>query len=131
MGYYTEVYINVDLKPNTPDSVLCVLKAMCGLVDDKEAAELLKDYPPNWRYLFYNGSYYTPNTSCRLLTQDPTYKYWSLLGKGDIKNYGREIEQFFDWIDLYVDNGYGGRFIGYIRGEDSDSPSLVFKKEQE
>jgi hypothetical protein len=32
MGMYTEIYINVDLKPETPDEVINTLKAMCNVL---------------------------------------------------------------------------------------------------
>ena len=92
MGMYTEIYINVDLKRETPDDVISVLKAMCSF--DSEA-ECLADKPPRWSYLFNSGSYYTPNTSCASLTWDETSNSYSLLGKGDIKNYGSEIFGFW------------------------------------
>ena len=84
MGMYTEIFVNVNLKPETPDDVLNVLHAMCG---DDSKKEALADKPARWECLFNNGSYYTPLTSCAKLTFDNIAKHWSLLGKGDIKNY--------------------------------------------
>jgi hypothetical protein len=123
MGMYTEIYINVDLKPDVPDSVLNVLKAMCG--DDTKQLEL-STYPKRWGYLFNCGSYYTPNTECASLTYDSVNKFWSLLGKGDIKNYESEIETFFAWIMPRVD-AEEGEFIGYKRYEEEQLPTLITK----
>jgi len=126
MGMYTEIYINVDLKKDTPDDVIKVLKAMC----DQECKEVLVDYPYKWICLFSNMSYYTPSTNCRFLEFDNISNQWSLLGKGDIKNYGNEIEEFFEWIMPYVD-GYPGDFIGYSRYEEDQKPTLMFLPEDE
>lgn len=120
MGMYTEIYINTNLKENTPQDVIDVLKAMCEFDGD---AECLKDKPARWAYMFANGSFYTPNTSCALLTKHIGLgEFWSLLAKGDIKNYEDEIEQFFDWIRPYCEEG----FIGYSRYEECWSPKLEF-----
>lgn len=127
---YTEIYVNVDLKKETPDNVIRVLKAMCCMLPDQECSEVLVDYPSGWKYLFYSGSYYTPNTRCHSLTFDDISNKWSLLGKGDIKNYDGEIKKFFEWIIPYVD-GYPGEFIGYSRYEEELKPTLVFLPESE
>ena len=123
---YTEIYINVDLKKDTPDDVIGVLKAMC----DQECKEVLVDYPYKWICLFSNMSYYTPSTNCKFLEFDTISNQWSLLGKGDIKNYGNEIEEFFEWIMPWID-GYPGDFIGYSRYEEDQKPTLMFLPEDE
>ena len=130
MGMYTEIYVNVDPKKDTPDNVIKVLKAMCRMLPDQERSEVLADYPDRWEYLFSNMSYYTPNTNCRYFKCDHITKCWSLLGKGDIKNYGGEIEEFFKWIIPYV-NGFPGEFIGYSRYEENYKPKLYFLPEKD
>lgn len=123
MGMYTEIFVNVDLKRDTPQSVIDVLQAMC----DKDIdAECLKDKPRRWGWLFCDGSYYTPLTSCGILTYCYITSSYSLLGKGDIKNYDSEIEQFFSFIKPYCEND----FIGYIRFEEARTPTLVYSREE-
>jgi len=120
MGMYTEIYVNVNLKEDTPDDVIAVLKKMCNL-------DYVDGHPARWGLLFNSGSYYTPNTSCAKLTYDKIGKQWSLLGKGDIKNYGSEIEEFFEWIKPHVeDPDPDGEFIGYYRYEENREPTLVY-----
>jgi len=128
MGMYTEIYINVDLKKDTPDDVIGVLKAMCHMLPDQECSDVLADYPDRWICLFSNLSYYTPFTNCRFLEFDDIGNQWSLLGKGDIKNYGNEIEEFFEWIMPWID-GNVGDFIGYQRYEEDQLPTLHTLKE--
>jgi len=130
MGMYTEIYINVDLKKDTPDDVIRVLKAMCDMLLDQECDDVLADYPYRWTSLFSNMSYYTPSTNCKFLEFDDISKKWSLLGKGDIKNYNMEIEEFFEWIMPWID-GYPGDFIGYSRYEEDQKPTLMFLPEDE
>ena len=128
MGMYTEIYINVDLKKDTPDDVIKVLKALCRILPDQEYDEVIADYPSRWIHLFSNMSYYTPYTNCRFLEFDNISNQWSLLGKGDIKNYGNEIEVFFEWIMPWIE-GSVGDFIGYQRYEEDQLPTLHTLKE--
>jgi hypothetical protein len=130
MGMYTEIYVNVDLKKDTPDNIIKVLKAICEMLPDQECSEVLVDYPPRWECLFSNMSYYTPSTSCKFLEFDEITQRWSLLGKGDIKNYEGEIKKFFEWIIPYVD-GCSEDFIGYHRHEEDREPTLIFLPERE
>lgn len=124
MGMYTEIYVNVDLVRGVPQEVLDVLSAICNKEHD---SIVLSDKPSRWFVLFNNGSYYTPNTEIGSLTYDDISRQWSLIGKGDIKNYNSEIQSFFDWLNPYVD-AFPGEFIGYIRYEEDDVPTLVLKE---
>lgn len=124
MGMYTEIYVNVDLVGDLPEEVLNVLKAVVG---EQGYCHYLEGFPNRWGYLFNSGSYYTPNTSVKNLTYDTISGQWSLLGKGDLKNYDNEIQEFFEWIMPYVeDEG----FMGYYRFEESLEPILVFKGDE-
>jgi hypothetical protein len=125
MGMYTEIYVNVDLKIKTPENIINTLKAMCDMFDYEKTNDILAEFPHRWHCLFSNMSYYTPGTYCRYLNFDNISHQWSLLGKGDIKNYEGEIEEFFAWIMPWVD-GYPGDFIGYSRYEESTTPKLYF-----
>ncbi len=121
MGMYTEIFVNVDLLEQTPDEVIQTLKAICE-TDHKSL--LLADKPSRWCFLFNNGSYYTPLTQCAALTFDRIAGHWSLIGKGDIKNYSGEIEAFFDYIRPWVQDD----FMGYMRYEEDDMPTLICKR---
>ena len=46
MGMYTEIYVNVDLKKETPDEIIEVLKAMCDMEESNE--KVLEPYPDMW-----------------------------------------------------------------------------------
>jgi hypothetical protein len=121
MGMYTEIYVNVDFKKDIPEDFLDCLKKIC----DKDFLGPIEGKPQRWSFLFCDMSYYTPNTCVSNLTYDRTHGFWSLLGKGDIKNYENEIEQFFEWIKPWVE-GSPGDFIGYLRYEEEQVPTLIF-----
>lgn len=119
MGMYTEIFISADLKSNTPESVIDALRGMC---DWEHESETLNKMGSRTKYLFNSGSYYTPNTQCRSLTFDSIANQYSIIGKGDIKNYDSEIEKFFEFIKPYCEDG----FIGFYRYEEDREPTLVF-----
>jgi hypothetical protein len=143
MGMYTEIFVNIDLKQDIPEDVLYVLKGMVRSVkersnyhhlpfnhsdvdtDDDKFVELTSKFSNRFPWLFCNGSYYTPNTTVAELSYDFISESWSLLGKGDIKNYGGEIQQFFEWIAPYSDT----EFLGYSRYEECDEPTLYYRKD--
>ena len=121
MGMYTEFYVNVDFVKNPPKEVVETIKAICNK-DDR--SKYLSDKPVRWSILFNSGSCYTPNTEACFFKFDEISGRWSLLGKGDIKNYENEIEDFFEFISPYVKD----EFMGYLRYEGSREPQLFYSK---
>jgi len=118
VGMYTEVYFNVDLKEGTPkevvDGLIAYIKGDCDS-----------------RPLCCNMSYYTPNTSAFYAEFDEISKQWSLLCKGDLKNYERDIEAFVDLLKPHVKLNYGEKtFIGYMRYEENVEPTLFYVGEE-
>jgi len=123
MGMYTEIYVNVDLKEETPNEVIETLSLLCALKQPM-------NFPTRSWLLFNNGSYYTPRTYVRSLTYDKILSRWSFLGKGDLKNYDGSVGHFFSWLMPWVD-GYPGDFVGYHRYEEDRKPTLVFIPEED
>lgn len=119
MGNYTEIFINTDLKEDTPANVIQILEVMCGLSYNLLP---LQHKPARWLKMFSNNSYYTSNIACSRLSYDEAAGYYSLLCKGDIENFNSEIEEFFEFISPWCDDD----FIGYYRYEDSREPILVY-----
>jgi len=123
MGMYTEIFVNVDFKPDTPESFIDELKKFDPNTED------IVDGPSRWNRLFLNGSYYTPYTSVFHLGYNNIRKGWSLLGKGDIKNYDNEIEKFFHYIASFVDDSNmwdGGVLMGHALYEEYNVPTLFY-----
>ena len=123
MGMYTEIYVNVDLKKETPQEIIDTFRQLCAGLQPN-------GFPERSGQLFSNSSYYTPNTEVCSLSYDETSRQWSFLGKGDLKNYSGDVEHFFDWLMPWVD-GFPGDFVGYHRYEEDQKPTLVFIPTQE
>lgn len=124
MGMYTEIFVNCDLKTETPQEVIDVLRAICG---SDLSSPVLEGLPDRWALLFGNGSFSVPLTCCGSVTFSDIAGHWSLIGKGDIKNYNDEIENFFKWLMPWID-AEEGAFIGYWRYEEDLMPTLVVKE---
>ena len=122
MGMYTEIYVNADLKKETPKEIIDTLGDLCRGWQPN-------GFPSRSGMLFNNGSCYTPSTYVRSLTYDEILRQWSFLGKGDLKNYSGEVEHFFNWLMPWVD-GLPGDFVGYHRYETDQKPTLVFIPEE-
>jgi len=118
MGMYTEVYFNVDLKKGTSKEVVDSLIAFIR-------------GEGNNRPLCCNMSYYTPCTSAFYAEFDDISNRWSLLCKGDLKNYSNEIEAFIELLRPHVEINYGEKtFIGYMRYEENVEPTLFYVGEE-
>lgn len=116
---YTEIFVNVDFKDDVPDSVIETVRKVC----EKDFLWMDNNgHPSRWGLLFNNGSCYTTNTEVAILS-NCKFSGWSLIGKGDIKNYESEIEKFFQFIAPWVVND----FMGYMMYEEDSKPDLVFK----
>ncbi len=122
MGMYTEIYINCDLKTDTPDYVINTLHAMCR---GERSNEYLLDKPSRWSMMFHSSAYFTDTVVADLRYNNEdwcTRPYYTLHGKGAIKNYEGEIEEFFEWIKPYAEQD----FIGYMLYEEDREPTLVY-----
>jgi hypothetical protein len=129
MGMYTEIYARGTLKRNTSQEVVDLLKAMTM---DGPTPETLPDHElfktERWEVLGCGASAYFPCTTSKLEVSDYSHQ-WSFMFHANLKNYGREIEKFFDWIDEYVE-GSEGEFLGYELYEETEpgqSPRNYFK----
>lgn len=115
MDFYTEIFINVNLNIRTPPEVIKVLSNICNKI------QLTEPYTA-WDSLFEDKLFY--NMSCGQLTQNGRTGNYSLLGKGNLKDYKGQINAFFNWIMPYVEAPYG-QFIGYKLREGDLEPTLV------
>ena len=122
MGMYTEVYINCDLKEDTPEEVVNTLYAM---VRGEDVDGFLEDKPHRWSLLFRSSAYFTDTIVGELRYNNEawhTRPYYTLHGKGAIKNYNSEIQSFFEWIKPWAEQD----FIGYYLYEEDREPTLVY-----
>ena len=122
MGMYTEIYVNMDFRPDTPKEIVELLFAICN--QDFDYMEK-NGYPERFACLFCDMSCYTPQTNTSQITIPGDCRTtMSLLGKGDIKNYDNEIEKFFEIVAPWCDNE--GRMIGYAHYEEHKDPYIFF-----
>ncbi len=124
MGMYTEIYFNGNIG-NPPEEVLDVLRCIVGEYTHEHPRydEILAPFPPRFDCLACDCSYYTPRTQAGALTYDSISNEWSLIIKGDLKNYDNEVNEFFDFIEEYAEDDV----MGYHRYEAHREPTLVYK----
>ena len=125
MGMYTELYLAVDLKRDTPDSVIDTLKRFAGDSD----AEDTPDKPDSdsfrlTRQIFFKGSYYFQGPAAGVLEFDESTGQWQLLCRYDLKNYEGEHEAFIRWLAPHVDPDHSP--AGHIRYEEQELPTLIY-----
>lgn len=114
MGMYTEIYVKVSLKANTPQDVIQTLSAMMGEGDEPAQLpdhELFKK--GRWNFMLRCSSYYHMPSCVGKFWYDDIAGQWFLLSRSDLKNYEGEIESFFEWIAQYAEQNSEKQFIGY------------------
>lgn len=130
MGNYTELNIRCWLKEDIPTDVMDVLYHMSDtrarrLPNVNELSHpLFLSY--NWNCIMESGSYYFPGVPYSYLRLDPYTNVWSLVIRGDTKNYDHEYELFLHFIQPYIAD-YG--FIGYLINEEDEEPTLIYNTE--
>lgn len=131
MGMYTELHFNSDIKKDTPDSVIEILKYMLGECEDEPKD--LPDHPlfrtRRWNWMFQCDSYYFDAETHSTMNFDDISKSYVLCLRFNVKNYDSEIEHFVDWVMPYLDK-YDGDFLGFSRYEEYEEPTLIYYKEQ-
>lgn len=104
-----------------------------GAEDDK-LVEFLKC--ERWTHLFLGDSAYSPGPS-RFdigeekwgVTEVPeSVEHWIFI-YSSFKNYGNEIERFFDWLltHAFPYERQQKKFLGYALGENADSPIYYYR----
>lgn len=130
MGMYTELHYNVRLREDTPSNVIGTLQAMVGGTDQKSAPfdhPLFKSDGSRWGWMLKGDSYYFDADTRSTLRFDDIVGQYYLCVRCNIKNYSREIQNFCDWLDPYVDANTGD-FLGFSRYEESEDPDIIRKK---
>jgi hypothetical protein len=126
MGMYTELHFNAELRADTPQPVLAVLRYMIG--DNPDPADL-PAHPffgcARWRNMLRSDSYYfAADTHCTL-RYDKNAGAHILCIRTNFKNYDSEIEQFIDWIMPYLEK-HDGEFLGFSRYAETNAPTLIY-----
>lgn len=132
MGMYTEFVFASELKKETPEEIINILKDMVN-------GNSYNTYSiPNheffkcdrWKCLFTGDSYYFDGGTMSKITYDDITKTYFLTVRSNLKNYDSEIERFLDFIYPYLDEKYDtSDFLGYYRYEENREPDLIYYSE--
>lgn len=128
MGMYTELHFNSELKKDTPEDVINILKFMVDGGDEPDTLEHDLFNAERWRFMLQCDSYYFDADTHTTLRYDDIAKSYFLCIRTNLKNYDSEIEKFIDWIMPYLDK-FDGDFLGFYRYEEHEQPILIHYKE--
>ena len=125
MGMYTELHYNVELKKDTPDNVIKVLKYMVGdTLDTSESPDHALFSASRWDIMLRCDSYYFNADTHSTLRYDEMAKAYFLCVRSNLKNYSDEIALFIDWMSDYI-SASEGEFLGFWRYEGDSEPTLI------
>jgi hypothetical protein len=134
MGMYTELVFGGELKSDTPENVINILKY---LIDD-ETIETFKlpDHPffecDRWTHIAISSSYYFGGQCLSGIKYDGIANAYRISIRANLKNYDNEIDKFVDWIKPYMDKGAGANnLLGYSIYEESSVPTLYYLQENQ
>jgi hypothetical protein len=135
MGHYTELKFKAKLRKDTPEDVLNLLKRVLinrDLGHDKTTFHSDDVFKPSldheffkcerWYMLFLSTNWGDIQGGKMYQTGD----YWVIDLHTEFKNYGGEIEHFFDWIKPYIVGRKKKQYVGYWRGETMDSQCNLY-----
>lgn len=122
MGMYTHLVLNVTLKSDTPQEVIDTINYMVGNTEvepPKQGHELFET--DRWDFcLRCDSAYFMGRTNSTFTKQ---YDDWELTVNSNVKNYCGEYEKFLDYIQPYI---WLNEFLGFIRYEEDDHPTLIY-----
>jgi hypothetical protein len=127
MGMYTELIFGAALEKATPNIVIESLQYMMGMGTKPENFPL-----PEGRCegLFRGSSYYFGvNGPVNKMWKD--HGSWVVCTRSNIKNYGREIEAFLNWIEPYISKGSGIRGMYAIVTYEEGDPEIYYLRKGE
>ena len=122
MGMYTELFLQVNLKKETPEDVIKALKVMIGSSDEYID-------PPfdgeRWEYMLRQSSHYHFPISVAKLEQLPYIpgEYY-LFVRCDFKNYDGELQKFLEWLAPWVCSG-DTHYQGHHMYEECEEPTRI------
>lgn len=125
MGYYTEMCLSVQLKHDRPEWVDRTLRYMAGSREDyADDWPGWTDHPlfetERWRFCL-------EGMSVGLGSAFHLDQWGYLTSVSSIKDYAGTQEQFLDWLKPHIQHwGSLPEFVGWRRGEDQESPTLIY-----
>ena len=112
MGMYTELFLQVNLKKETPEEVIKAIEVMIGTSDEDIEPPFKGE---RWDFMLRQSSHYHFPFSVAKLEQLPYLedKYF-LFVRCDFKNYDGELSKFLEWLAPWVcpaDTHYQGHHM--------------------
>jgi hypothetical protein len=129
MGMYTALHFGADLKLDTPDQIVNILRYMLDEKHDPHSPPATPEHPlfgvdTRWRWMLMGDSWYFRHESFSKVIDCPGGGH-TLSITCNLKNYNDEISKFLDWIMPYVMEEPGG-WLGYWMYEEDEIPTLIF-----
>ena len=124
MGMYTEVNLGLCFKKSTPNEVIDIMQCLLGDKEwDKELPKHKLFKCDRFKIVLVCDSAYFDGITDSKMEFDNIDGCYHLNVRSSLKNYGNEIENFIDYISPYIETD---GFIGYIRYEESEHPTLIY-----
>ena len=127
MGMYTELNIRVNLRADTPENVINILRYMLRDIDEVVPPDHLPDHPlfstDRWAIMLICDSHYFDGYTDSSMVRNSTSHEYQLNVYCNFKNYCNEIDLFLDFIRPYLRTK---GFLGYTRYEEWDDPMLIY-----
>ena len=123
MGMYTELFLQVELKEDTPPEVLQTLRVMLG---ESDADVPTPFESTRWKYMLRTASFYHYPYAHSFLDGKPYvgFKGHFLFVRCDFKNYNSELSDFLNWIAPHVVSNRV-KYQGYWLYEEDDEPTRI------
>ena len=124
MGMYTEVNLGLCFKKSTPYEIIHIIQCLLG---DREWKNELPNHKlfrcDRFKMVLTCDSYYFDSITDSKMELDEIDGKYHLNVRSNLKNYSNEIENFVDYISPYIETD---GFIGYMRYEESEHPTLIY-----
>ncbi len=126
MGMHTEFHFNSALKEDTPEEVINILGYMLGVAS---LPTDISHHPlfdtDRWGIILEMDSFSFDFKACSRLWFSRVSDQYFLNVRCSPKNYDQEIQHFINWITPYLYK-LDGEFLGLMRYEDDDKPTLLY-----
>lgn len=123
MGMYTELFLQVPLKKDTPKSMLNTLRFMLGESVQEEVSPPFDS--PRWEWMLRSSSHYHYPVAHSSLDYLNYVDQHYLFVRCDLKNYEGEIDSFLKWVSPYVEPQDEYHYSGHYRYEESVEPTRI------
>lgn len=127
MGMYTQLVLHINLKEDTPEDVINILKYMMGEIETEHTDSHDLFDCEKWDWFLRSDSYYFSGFTKSEMRFDDISNCWKVNIHCNVKNYNHEIQKFWNWIKPHVDTD---DLCGYYRYEENWEPTLLYGSER-